>query len=189
MASCILRLAATPLIGPEIVADGIADGVGAIMGCGIAGRLTRLAGEEGTGLLLSLHERQDGQAVRVACIVGGADRLIVPPSRFVAKLADPSAAVSAAAVAERATFRNDCPIGLASGGELGAGGPGVELRIADCAGHAKSPLPCRTANVRHGCSRTTANKQGQEMPNSSGFVELLSFAIVRKIGRFAPLTA
>src|SRR5262249_62408112 len=112
MASGVLSLAAPPLVGPQIVADGVLNRIRAVMGGGVAGRLAGFPREEGAGFFLSLCERQNGQTVRVAGIVGGPNRLVVTTPSFLPKLRDPCTAVGSASEAQCAAFSDDRPKGL-----------------------------------------------------------------------------
>src|SRR5271154_5165525 len=72
------RLAAAALVIGTIVDEGVGDGVGAIERHEIASLLPRLALKPSARPFLRLREAEHAKAVRVAGIVGRAERLEMP---------------------------------------------------------------------------------------------------------------
>jgi hypothetical protein len=135
------RFAAAAQIVGTIVGERVGDGVGAIERHEIAGVFPRLAGKPVARPLLRLSKREHREPIRLARVVGGAERFEIAPAVVGAEFGDLAAALGATAVAERVTGRDHRPARLAPRGELGAGGASVDFRVANGAGHAGNP--CR----------------------------------------------
>src|SRR5262249_21895208 len=110
----------------------------------------------------------------------GTNGFVTAPAQFIAKLGDPIAALGAAPVAERTTLRDHRPIGLAPRFKARTCGTGIESCIADRAGHCGAPNLAkseRTANIRQGCNRTTANEQERRTQHLWGHQ---AFIVIRR---------
>jgi hypothetical protein len=90
------------------------------------------------GGAVHLHEVARPEVLGIARVIGRAQRLVVLPTLLVPEPGDLSSALGAAAIAERAAFRDYGPIRLASLGEPCAGGSGVYFGIANGARHRDS---------------------------------------------------
>ena len=128
--------AAATLVCLQIVRQCIRHRVGSFMGRKFSSCLPCLADEVCPRSLLPLRKRKNGEAVRLAGVVRGAQGLVVLAPGLVPEAGNPAASFRSAAVAERATFGNHRPIGLAPDSQARSRRPSIDLAIANCASHA-----------------------------------------------------
>jgi hypothetical protein len=77
--------------------------------------------------------------VGIERIIGRSKRIVMLAAIVTAKAGDPRPAFGTFSVADRASRRNDRPVGLAPPGQFGAGGTAVDFRVFDGPGHGKIP--------------------------------------------------
>src|SRR4029077_1203881 len=85
-AGVLQGLAAASLVRLQISGKRIGDRIGSLVRRQFARRLSRFALEEPACTLLRLGERENGNTVRVARVVGSPERLVVTLPIIVAKL-------------------------------------------------------------------------------------------------------
>src|SRR6266567_2405269 len=143
----INRLATAALVIGAIISQCVGDGVGTVVRHETDGCFARLALEPRARPLLRMCEAVNAETVRIARIISGAKRFKMAFAVRIAELGNPGPALRAAAIAERASGRQNRPIRLAAFGELHPSGPGVDLPIAYGAGHRGAPFS-PSQNVR-----------------------------------------
>jgi hypothetical protein len=106
-------LGASTLARFKIVPDRGFDGIGSGLRLAVASQLVRLPAEEGSRPLLRLSEGETRQPIGMAHIVGRSKRIVMLAAILTAKAGDPCPAFCTFSVADRASRRNDRPVGLA----------------------------------------------------------------------------
>jgi hypothetical protein len=105
----------------------------------VASQLARLPAEEGSCPLLRLSEGETRQPIGIARIVGRSKRIVMLAAIVTAEAGNPRPAFGTFSVADRASHRNDRPVGLAPPGQFGAGGAAVDFGVLDDPGHKNIP--------------------------------------------------
>ena len=115
------------------------DGIGSGLRLAVASQLARLPAEEGSRPLLRLSEGETRQPIGIERIVGRSKRVVMLAAIVTAKAGDPRPAFGALPVADRASRRNDRPVGLAPPRQFGAGGTAVDFGVFTVLGTGNFP--------------------------------------------------